>query len=112
MFELLFEFDFDWLDFLFVEEEELEEEKNDAAAVLAPLVAPDWSCFVELDVVDAAAVAAATAGPVVVETVFKEVDDEDMTDEAFCDIADNAAAAMFALCWALEAIVFTFLVGK
>ncbi len=33
----------------------------------------------------------------------------EISEDAFCEIADNAPAAMFALAWALEAIVFAFL---
>ncbi len=35
--------------------------------------------------------------------------EEEITDEAFWEMAENAAAAILALAWALEAIVFTFL---
>lgn len=35
--------------------------------------------------------------------------EDEITEDAFCDIAENAAAAIFALAWALEAIVLTFL---
>ena len=33
----------------------------------------------------------------------------EISEDAFCEIADNAPAAMLALAWALEAIVFAFL---
>lgn len=33
----------------------------------------------------------------------------DISDEAFCEMADRAPAAILALAWALEAIVFAFL---
>jgi hypothetical protein len=33
----------------------------------------------------------------------------EMRDEAFCEIADKAPAAILALAWALEAIVVAFL---
>ena len=35
--------------------------------------------------------------------------EEEITDDAFCEIAENAEAAKLALAWALEAIVVAFL---
>lgn len=41
-----------------------------------------------------------------------ELLEEEITDEAFWDIAEKAAAAMFALACALDAIEFTFLLEE
>ena len=84
---------------------DVDEAADEALAELPVVVAVIWLDGIGLVFVLLARVGLLLIGFELVCTT-DDVGDEEITEDAFCEMAEKAAAAMFALAWALDAIVF------